>query len=480
MKFQDFSLPEEIHKALVSMNFTDPTEIQQKAIPLAMDQRDIIAGAQTGTGKTAAFGIPILSKLIENPEAAALILAPTRELAAQILDVIRKLSSHTHHMTISMLIGGANMQGQVRSLKKNPRIIVATPGRLMDHLQQKNLDLKNIAILVLDEADRMLDMGFAPQLETILTHLPKKRQTLFFSATIPPNIESLARKYLTNPIRLVVGPINQKVEKIEQQVREVTNATKNDVLLDELNACEGSVLIFTRTKDRADRVADYLLSYGYSITRIHGDRTQGQRNQAIKSFREGKFRILVATDIVARGLDIPHIQHVINYDLPSSPEDYIHRIGRTARAGAAGRALVLLVPDDQYQWVRINKLYNQKAYEEMERKQYKDGRLISRRDERPSRPNKYGKGSGGRQAAREGERREQGGGKAKRSFFTKKPGSAGMSKWQSDDRKDAEATGGDYRKQAPKVAKKKKSSSSKKSDRDSYFSKTFSKKKSRR
>lgn len=479
MKFQDFSLPEEIHKALVSMNFSMPTEIQQKAIPLAMDKRDIIAGAQTGTGKTAAFGIPILSKLIENPESAALILAPTRELAAQILDVIRKLSSHTHHMTISMLIGGANMQGQVRSLKKNPRIIVATPGRLMDHLQQKNLDLKNIGILVLDEADRMMDMGFQPQLEKILTYLPKERQTLFFSATIPPNIESLARKYLTNPVRLIVGPINQKVEKIEQEVKEVTNATKNDVLMDELNASEGSVLIFTRTKDRADRVADFLISYGYSVTRIHGDRTQGQRNQAIKSFREGKFRILVATDIVARGLDIPHIAHVINYDLPSSPEDYIHRIGRTARAGATGRALVLLVPDDQYQWVRINKLYNQKAYEEMERKQYKDGRL-HRREDRPSRPNKYGKASGGRQAAREGERREQGGGKAKRSFFTKKPGSAGMTRWQSDERKEAGATGGDYRKQAPRNAKKKKKSAGKKADRDSYFAKTFSKKKRRR
>ncbi|MCB0349190.1 MAG: DEAD/DEAH box helicase, partial [Bdellovibrionales bacterium] len=251
MKFQDLSLPEEIHKALVSMDFSTPTEIQEKAIPLAITGKDIIAGAQTGTGKTAAFGIPVLANLIENPQSSALILAPTRELAAQILDVIRKLSSHTPHMTVSMLIGGASMQGQIRSLKKVPRVIVATPGRLMDHLQQKNLTLKNISQLVLDEADRMMDMGFAPQLERILAYLPKERQTLFFSATIPPNIEKLAQKYVTNPVRLIVGPINQKVEKIEQEVREVSNQTKNDILMDELNASQGSVLIFTRTKSRA-------------------------------------------------------------------------------------------------------------------------------------------------------------------------------------------------------------------------------------
>lgn len=391
MQFQDLSLPQEIHKALASMNFQVPTEIQQKAIPIALQRRDLIAGAQTGTGKTAAFGIPLLSTLIANPQAAALILAPTRELAQQILDVIRKLSSHTPHMTVSMLIGGSSMQGQIRSLKKEPRIIVATPGRLMDHLQQRNVTLKNITTLVLDEADRMMDMGFAPQLEKILTYLPKDRQTLFFSATIPPNIEQLARKYLSNPIRVIVGSVNTKVEKIEQDIREVTKHTKNDVLLDELNAREGSILIFTRTKDRADQLFEFLVSYGYSVTRIHGDRSQGQRNMAIKSFRDGKFKIMVATDIVARGLDIPHIAHVINYDLPQSPEDYIHRVGRTARAGATGRALCLLVPDDKYQWVRINKLYNQKAYEEMDRlqpqsKRSKYGDSRSKKDDKKKRP----------------------------------------------------------------------------------------------
>ncbi len=471
MKFQDISLPEEIQKSLVSMGFETPTEIQEKAIPLVMSGKDIIAGAQTGTGKTAAFGIPMLAQAMENPEKTGLILAPTRELAAQILDVIRRLSAHTPHMTISMLIGGTSMQGQIRSLRKNPRVIVATPGRLMDHLQQKNLTLNNISLLVLDEADRMMDMGFTPQLEKILTYLPKERQTLFFSATVPPDIEKLAKKYVTNPVRLIVGPINQKVEKIEQDVREVTNATKNDVLMAEVKACEGSVLIFTRTRGRADKVSKFLLDGRQSVTRIHGDRSQGQRNAAIKAFRDGKYKILVATDIIARGLDIPHISLVVNYDLPQSPEDYIHRIGRTARAGAEGKALCLLLSEDKYQWARINKLYNPEVYKETLKQQQKENALSGR-------PNKYGKKKATDKTPRRPREDE---GKAKRSFFSKRPGTIENTRWNPDD-----LTNKPSRPTAEKRSfkgKKKfsgKKASSQKVEKGSWFTKKFGKSKNAR
>jgi ATP-dependent RNA helicase DeaD len=234
---------------------------------------------------------------------------------------------------------------------------VATPGRLVDHLQRRVLSLQNVGLLVLDEADRMLDMGFAPQLNEILRHLPANRQTLLFSATLPDNIMGLANRYLKNPVRVNAGSPETPVQKIHHSVVQTTPEAKNDVLLDELNAREGSVLIFTRTKHRTDRVAKFLSKFGYAVTRLHGDRTQSQRDAAIKGFRGGTYRILVATDIAARGLDIPHIAHVINYDLPQSPEDYVHRIGRTARAGAEGEAICLLVPEDQGQWRRIARLY---------------------------------------------------------------------------------------------------------------------------
>lgn len=354
--FQTLGLPSQLLASIDAMGFKEPTPIQSQAIPVALQGKDLIGCAQTGTGKTAAFSIPMLTKLEEQAGKMALILAPTRELARQIEDVIYDLTANSHHMTTALLIGGAPMGPQMRVLAKKPRIIVATPGRLIDHLQRRTIALDQVSLLILDEADRMLDMGFAPQLEEILQTVPKNRQTLLFSATLPLNIERLAKKYMTDPVRVNAGAVSQPVSRIKQSVIPTTNANKNTVLMSELDVREGSVLIFARTKHRTDRLARYLNDQGYAVARIHGDRTQRQRDAAIHGFREGSFRILVATDVASRGLDIPHIAHVINYDLPQTPEDYTHRIGRTARAGALGEALCLLAPEEQHLWKRISRL----------------------------------------------------------------------------------------------------------------------------
>ena len=353
--FSELKLPLALETALKTMGFEIPTPIQAKAIPVALDHRDLIGCAQTGTGKTAAFCIPTVARLLKLPQKTALILVPTRELAAQILEVLKKLTFNCPDIRTALLIGGAPMQSQVRALQRKPRIIVATPGRLVDHLKRGAVSLFSTEILILDEADRMLDMGFAPQLNEILRFLPKTRQTLFFSATMPIDIEKLSTKFLKNPVRVTVGPASQPVQKIQQSIIQTTAAKKNDTLMDELNLRQGSVLIFARTQVRTDRVARYLAEFGHPVTRLHGGRTQGQRNSAVLGFREGRFRILVATDIAARGINISHIAHVINYDLPMVPEDYVHRIGRTARAGAEGQAVSFVTPEDKAQWREISR-----------------------------------------------------------------------------------------------------------------------------
>jgi ATP-dependent RNA helicase DeaD len=357
--FQELNLPASLEKALKMMQFTTPTPIQAKAIPIALTERDIIGCAQTGTGKTAAFCIPMITRLLKEPNKTSLILVPTRELAMQIEDVLRKLTSKSPELKLALLIGGASMDRQMRALHNKPRIIVATPGRLMDHLARKTASLAHVGVVVLDEADRMLDMGFAPQLNKILQSIPKDRQTLLFSATLPNDIEKMAAKWLKNPERVTVGEVSRASSQISHSVVQTTTNGKNNTLLDELNAREGSVLIFARTKHRTDRLANYLAGFGHPVTRIHGDRSQGQRNMAIRGFRNGDFRIMVATDIAARGLDISHIAHVINYDLPQVPGDYIHRIGRTGRAGAEGQAICLLTPEDRQQWKSISRLLAQ-------------------------------------------------------------------------------------------------------------------------
>jgi superfamily II DNA/RNA helicase len=354
--FNELQLPSLLQKALKEMNFEKPTPIQAKAIPIAFSERDLIGCAQTGTGKTAAFCIPVIAQLLKFPEKSALILVPTRELGTQIREVLRKLTVYLPEIKSVLLIGGISMESQVRAIQHKPRVIVATPGRLVDHLKRRTISLSTLGVLVLDEADRMLDMGFAPQLNEILNFLPKTRQTLFFSATLPVDIEKLSSRFLKDPVRVTIEVASQPAQKIQQSVVQTNAASKNDTLMGELNLRKGSVLVFARTKARTDRVARYLELSGHPVTRLHGGRTQGQRNSAVSGFRNGRFRILVATDIAARGMDIAHIAHVINYDLPQAPEDYIHRIGRTGRAGAEGQAVSFLTPEDQSQWQEISRL----------------------------------------------------------------------------------------------------------------------------
>jgi superfamily II DNA/RNA helicase len=351
--FNELKLPLALEKAIQAMRFEKPTPIQAQAIPVALKGCDLIGCAQTGTGKTVAFSVPVLTRLLNAPQSTALILVPTRELAAQVAGVISKLTAFSPQLRSVLLIGGVAMQPQTRNLQRNPQIVIATPGRLIDHLNQKNISLAATGVLVLDEADRMLDMGFAPQLSQILRHLPNARQTLCFSATFSTEMEKLAARFLKNPERVTIGAVSQPAQAIEQSIVQTTSAKKNDTLMDELNARQGSVLVFARTQHRTDRVARYLESYGHTVTRLHGGRTQGQRNTAVSGFRDGRFRIMVATDIAARGIDISHIAHVINYDLPQVPEDYVHRIGRTGRAGAKGEAVSLITQEDQAQWREI-------------------------------------------------------------------------------------------------------------------------------
>ncbi|HJT23987.1 MAG TPA: DEAD/DEAH box helicase, partial [bacterium] len=359
--FQELELPEFLRQSLQQMNFVKPMPVQAQAIPVALEGKDVIASAQTGTGKTAAFGLPLLTYLEKNKDKTALVLTPTRELAVQVLDVLRKLTG-THNLGGSvLLIGGANMSAQFSALTRKPRLIIGTPGRVIDHLNRGSLVLGATGFLVLDEADRMLDMGFAPQLEEIRKRLTGPRQTLLFSATFPPDIQAMGSKYLKEPVRIAVGSATQPVTKIAQKVLYTTEAKKPEELSEELKERRGSVLIFARTQHRVDRIMNRLKESGVKATRIHGGRTQSQRKQAIDQFREGKFDVLVATDIAARGLDIHHIAHVINYDLPRNPEDYIHRVGRTARAGAEGEALCFLTPEDSDLWRRILRLIGANA-----------------------------------------------------------------------------------------------------------------------
>ena len=354
--FQELELPEFLRQSLKQMNFVKPTPVQAQAIPVALEGKDVIASAQTGTGKTGAFGLPLLTYLDKNKDKTALVLTPTRELAVQVFDVLKNLTG-THNVGGGvLLIGGANMSTQFSVLAKQPRLIIGTPGRVIDHLNRHSLNLAATGFLVLDEADRMLDMGFAPQLEEIRKRLTAPRQTLLFSATFPPDIQAMGSKYLKDPVRITVGPSTQPVAQIAQKVLYTTEAKKPEELSEELKERRGSVLIFARTQHRVDRIMNRLKDNGVKATRLHGGRTQSQRRQAIDQFREGKFDVLVATDIAARGLDIHHIAHVINYDLPRNPEDYIHRVGRTARAGAEGESLCFITPEDNDLWRRILRL----------------------------------------------------------------------------------------------------------------------------
>jgi len=354
--FAQFNLPPALNTALAAMNYTVPTPIQAQAIPLALEGRDILGSAQTGTGKTAAFAIPLITRIMSSPRGAALVLTPTRELAAQVIEVINQLLGKRSFIPTVLLIGGDSMTKQCAQLRMRPRIIVGTPGRINDHLERGNLILHDANFLVLDETDRMLDMGFGIQIDRILKFLPQNRQTLMFSATIPNEIVKMSAKYLKQPERIAVGSTTQPILAIKQEILHVSEGNKYDELLKQLTARTGSIIMFVKTKHGADRMADRLNKIGHKADTIHGDLHQRKRERVIQSFRDRKFRILVATDIAARGLDISHIEHVINYDLPQCPEDYIHRIGRTARNGSEGSAVCLISPEDGLKWRDIHRL----------------------------------------------------------------------------------------------------------------------------
>lgn len=356
--FSTLGLSQQLANSLARMQFTTPTPIQAKAIPVALKGRDILGSAQTGTGKTGAFGIPLLERLLTTDKTTALIMTPTRELATQVLKSLQEMLGHGTGIKSALLIGGDSMYRQLNQLKARPRLIVGTPGRITDHLERRSLNLRDAGFLVLDETDRMLDMGFGEQIDRILKHMPKERQTLLFSATLPPYIVEVAKKYLHMPERIAVGDVHSPTQNIKQEMVKLATAEKYKALVEHLNRREGSVIVFVKTKHGADRMATKLQRDGHKAEAIHGDLKQSKRDRVIADFRDKEYRILVATDVAARGLDIPHIEHVINYDLPQVAEDYIHRIGRTARAGKTGEAVVFVAPEDGAKWKAIYHLMN--------------------------------------------------------------------------------------------------------------------------
>ena len=378
--FNLFKIENSLKNSINRMNFKEPTPIQSQAIPVALEGKDILRTAQTGTGKTLAFSIPLINKLILDKNAFALVTCPTRELATQVMDSIKNLISDNINIKTALLIGGESMQKQLRQLGKRARLIVGTPGRINDHLKRKSLNLSATKYLVLDETDRMLDMGFTPQIEMILKFVPKNHQTLLFSATLPKNIIRISERYLINPIRISVGSTTVPIAKIKQETLQVYKENKYDELIDQLLARKGSILVFVKTKRNADRMVKRLKEEDHSADAIHGDLRQNKRDRVINAFRKGIKRILVATDVAARGLDIPLIQHVINYDLPQVPEDYVHRIGRTARAGSEGSALTFLTRDDKSMWNSISRLIDPNYKEEFRhnKKDYRGGDRIKK------------------------------------------------------------------------------------------------------
>ncbi|MDC1433569.1 DEAD/DEAH box helicase [Burkholderiales bacterium] len=363
-KFEEMGLPKEIIATLSEMKFSEPTPIQEEAIPHAMKGKDILGSAQTGTGKTAAFGIPLIARLMSNPKGSALVMTPTRELATQVLTQLRLMLGKSRDIKTALLIGGDSMSKQIRQIRDRPRIIVGTPGRINDHLDRGILKLKHADFLVLDETDRMLDAGFTVQIEKVMTFLAPQRQTLLFSATVAPNIARIAEKYLNDPVRVSVSKSSTPAPNIKQDTIKVSDGEKYTSLLTSLDERDGSIIVFVKTKRGTEKMAKRLQKEGHSAEAIHGDLKQSKRDRVIASFRKMKYRILVATDVAARGLDIPHIEHVINYDLPQCAEDYVHRIGRTARAGATGSALSFITPADRGKWGAIDRLLNPNSKKE--------------------------------------------------------------------------------------------------------------------
>lgn len=348
MTFKDLGLSTALVRAVTDEGYSTPTPIQKEAIPAVLEGLDILASAQTGTGKTAGFTLPLLEQLLKSPKKKnrALILTPTRELAAQVGQSVAIYGKHTP-LKSSVIFGGVNINPQINELKRGVDIIIATPGRLLDHVSQKTVDLSEIEILVLDEADRMLDMGFIHDIKKILAILPKKRQTLFFSATFSPEIQELAKGILNNPKKIAVSPPNSTVERISQKLHPVDSKRKRELLSFLISKEQWKqVLVFCRTKHGANKLSEHLVKAGITSSAIHGNKSQSARTKALADFKKGDVRVLVATDIAARGLDIDQLPHVVNYELPQVPEDYVHRIGRTGRAGSVGQAISLVCIDE--------------------------------------------------------------------------------------------------------------------------------------
>src|SRR3954471_276625 len=356
LSFSALALAPELLHAVRDAGYTHPTPIQEQAIPLALAGRDLIGLAQTGTGKTAGFTLPIIHNLLTAPltdggsepvhRGRGLILTPTRELAAQVEESFRKYGKYTD-LRVVPVFGGVGLEPQSKALKHGVDVVVATPGRLLDHMERQNVNFDDLEVLVLDEADRMLDMGFAPQLNRIVSEIPRYRQTLLFSATMPPEVEALARKYLRKPVVVQVGRRSEAASTVTHAVYPVPRDRKTTLLAELLKQADmDSVLIFTRTKHGADRIVRHLEDAGIAATAMHADKSQGERTRALEDFKSGKVRVLVATDIAQRGLDVSGISHVINYDVPQQPEDYVHRIGRTGRAAATGDAFTFMSPGE--------------------------------------------------------------------------------------------------------------------------------------
>src|SRR3989338_2580971 len=352
--FYGLGIAPKLMEAVKRAKFAVPTPIQRKSIPVAIEGKDIIGIAQTGTGKTLAFGVPMLQRLAQ-VKGRGLVVLPTRELALQVDEMLHKIGRSLGLRT-AVLIGGASMVNQKKMLRRTPHILIATPGRLIDHLEQKNVNLHDIRVLVLDEADRMLDMGFAPQLQRILKAIPRERQTMLFSATMPDKIVAIARSYMKLPVRVEVAPSGTVAERVTHELFVVKREDKINLLTKLLETYRGQVLVFSRTKFGIRRIVQALRAAGLSAGELHSNRSLAQRREALDGFKSGKYRVLVATDIAARGIDVVGIELVVNYDIPENPEDYIHRVGRTGRAGETGHAISFATADQGADVRAIEKL----------------------------------------------------------------------------------------------------------------------------
>lgn len=397
-RFTDLGLSADIIKVLSRLNFVTPTPIQAQAIPAALEGKDVLGIAQTGTGKTLAFFLPMLQN-IKADRSIGLVVAPTRELALQVQEEIDRVGKRIG-LYSALLIGGANMERQIRQLKRGPHVIVATPGRLIDHLERRTVKLDKVSMLVLDEADRMLDMGFAPQIDQILKTVPDDRQTLLFSATMPEGVTKIAHSYMQDPVRVEVAPAGSSSKNVDQGIFYVDKANKFNLLLDILNEYKNQpVLVFSRTKHGTKKMTRILNNEGFKAEELHSNRTLNQRRKALDNFKKGKANVMVATDVAARGIDVKEIALVINYDIPEQKEDYVHRIGRTGRAGHKGEAVTFVEPEQYGDMEAIKKIVDTEipaleapgaiSPEEMEK--------MAHRYSRPSKKRRgHGRGKGGR------------------------------------------------------------------------------------